>query len=194
MREEVRPLTYHSKTHTSCYNKQIIKSECNRRLSLSCIRLCVYAKLCKVTLITSIETSEILFSCSDDSGFVYTGRHYSRSRTAEKNTRCWGLNTDRTYILRDFTSNSLLNRTDWMVVSGWMHKTDSWNSYLSLSLFAFQSRSEASLPIASSYCHSANGLGTHRVDSYQVKLIKHSVQEGIWWAPNTNRYSVYRSR
>lgn len=77
MREKVQPLTYHSKTHTSCYNKQITKSERNRSLSLSCIGLCVYAKLSRVTIITSVETSEILFSCSDDSGCVYAGRQCS---------------------------------------------------------------------------------------------------------------------
>lgn len=79
-----------------------------------------------------------------------------------------------TYILREITANSLLITTDRMVISSWMHKTNSWNRSLSLSLFAFQSRSEASLPVISSDCasvHPANGHGTYQVDFYQVKLI-----------------------
>ena len=85
--------------------------------------------------------------------------------------------------------------TEWSLVVGCTR--DSWNRSLSWSLAAFQSRSEASLPVASLYCasvHPATGRGTHRGDSYQVTVIKHSVQEGICWAPNTNRYSIDRSR
>lgn len=160
VREEVESLISHSKTHTSCYNS---------KLSLSCTGLCIYAKLCRVTHYPYRDKWILIFPFRWQRLCLQrqTVQH-SRSRTAENTTRCWGLNTDTTHS-GDAASNSLLNITDWMVISGWMHKMDSRHSFPTLSLFAFQSRLEANLPAASSYCAAvcpANGHGTYRVDSY----------------------------
>lgn len=77
-----------------------------------------------MTLITSIETSEILFSCSVDSGCVYTGRQ--RRTVGELQRKTLGAEDS---ILTHHTFSEILlqtlNTTDGTVISGWMQRMDS---------------------------------------------------------------------